>query len=276
MALDRLLKTAGEKARAGIILADDAVSAFLPKNLLYQLCTTLLERDYLCHIPGNTVAFNCPEMFDYLLNAALPAVYDSNGPEIGIWSAGCSTGEEAFSLAMVALEYMERTPDAHIRITATDLNENRIIMARTGLFSSVRNLQCINKGTETVIREDPKWNILKKYSSERARIRYPEGNLYRMEANPEVVGLCTFEVGDLITSPKEADIVVVSNVIKHMNLADRRAARRSLESAVKPDGYLLVHDRTHPKFNLHLESDTTFLAYRKLQGSKDIDAVQAK
>lgn len=53
-----------------------------------------------------------------------------------IWSAGCSTGEEAYSLAIVAREVIDRVnPQLHLQVLATDLDDRAIDVARRGKYA---------------------------------------------------------------------------------------------------------------------------------------------
>ena len=56
------------------------------------------------------------------------------GMTLGIWSAGCSTGEEPYSLAILLREILPDFPEWKITILATDINEDAIAAAREGLY----------------------------------------------------------------------------------------------------------------------------------------------
>ena len=59
---------------------------------------------------------------------------------IKIWSAACSTGQEPYSLAMCALDYMRGNPalkPAHIQITATDISPTVLFLARAARYDSL-------------------------------------------------------------------------------------------------------------------------------------------
>jgi chemotaxis protein methyltransferase CheR len=75
--------------------------------------------------------------FDFLAHQLLPALMRNNADSrrVRIWSAGCSSGEEAYSIAMVALEALGHLRDWDIRILATDIDSNVLEHARRGLYS---------------------------------------------------------------------------------------------------------------------------------------------
>lgn len=78
--------------------------------------------------------------FEFLANELLPALARSRqeSRRIRIWSAGCSTGEEAYSIAMVILECLSHLRDWDIRVLATDIDTNVLNFARRGLYPGER------------------------------------------------------------------------------------------------------------------------------------------
>ncbi|HEY4972652.1 MAG TPA: protein-glutamate O-methyltransferase, partial [Steroidobacteraceae bacterium] len=85
--------------------------------------------------------------FDFLAQQLLPALERSNAHarRMRFWSAGCSTGEEPYSIAMVLLENTRHLTDWDIRILATDIDSSVLSHARTGLYLSER-LAKMDKG----------------------------------------------------------------------------------------------------------------------------------
>lgn len=92
-----------------------------------------LFRDLLI---GVTTFFRDPWAFE-ALGEALPALFAARAPGsvIRVWSAGCSTGEEAYSLAILLSEYARRN-DQHVtlQVFATDIDSRAIATARAGLY----------------------------------------------------------------------------------------------------------------------------------------------
>jgi two-component system, chemotaxis family, CheB/CheR fusion protein len=85
-----------------------------------------------------TEFFRDPQLFEYLRDDVMPQLIEHatrNGNELRLWSAGCATGEEAYSLAILVLEALgERIADFHVRVFATDLNDEAIAFARHGVY----------------------------------------------------------------------------------------------------------------------------------------------
>jgi two-component system, chemotaxis family, CheB/CheR fusion protein len=102
----------------------------------------LLHEDILIHV---TSFFRDPEVFEALKKRVLPELLrpSPEGAPIRIWVAGCSTGEEVYSLAIALLEFMEESPCPRpLQIFGSDISEQAIRTARQGLYpdSVVREL----------------------------------------------------------------------------------------------------------------------------------------
>src|SRR5260370_33819554 len=102
-----------------------------------------LYNELLIHV---THFFREPETFEVLQTAALPRLLENRGPNdpIRIWLPECSTGEEAYSLAIIVTEFFnDRQDPPRIHSFATDMSDRVLGMPRKGIFvqriqSSVR------------------------------------------------------------------------------------------------------------------------------------------
>ena len=85
-----------------------------------------------------TEFFRDPDLFDYLRDDILPrliAEAEARGGELRLWSAGCATGEEAYSLAILLAEALgDATGRSGVRVFATDLDAKAIAFARRGVY----------------------------------------------------------------------------------------------------------------------------------------------
>jgi chemotaxis protein methyltransferase CheR len=87
---------------------------------------------------NKTDFFREPKHFDFLVHTALPELMKLYGANIRrkytIWSAGCSTGEEPHTLAMVLSEFAERQHGFYFSILATDISTRVLEHARRGIY----------------------------------------------------------------------------------------------------------------------------------------------
>lgn len=85
---------------------------------------------------NKTDFFREPAHFDFITNYVLPQHTDENqGSIFNAWSAGCSSGEEPYTLAIVLSEYMEKDPRFNYAITATDLSTKILNCATNAVYS---------------------------------------------------------------------------------------------------------------------------------------------
>jgi len=87
---------------------------------------------------GVTNFFRDPRSFDALERQVVPNLFAGKGPadRLRVWVAGCSTGEEAYSVAILLLEHAARLPNPpSIQIFATDIDDAAIATARDGSYS---------------------------------------------------------------------------------------------------------------------------------------------
>lgn len=143
-------------AAAGIALPDSKAT-LVYSRLAKRLRALGLEsfRDYCALVTGAdglderqqmivalttnvTRFFREPHHFDHLKEQLLPPLLANarRGGAVRIWSAGCSNGQEPYSIALTILSLMPDAPDYDIKILATDIDIQMLAEARAGLYSS--------------------------------------------------------------------------------------------------------------------------------------------
>jgi two-component system CheB/CheR fusion protein len=93
-----------------------------------------LWKEFLIRV---TQFFRDPEVFEALEKTVIPALLDSKGrdEEFRIWVPACSTGEEAYSIAMLMCENLDRMDgNRDVQIFATDIDQTALEMARAGIY----------------------------------------------------------------------------------------------------------------------------------------------
>jgi two-component system CheB/CheR fusion protein len=86
---------------------------------------------------GVTRFFRDPEVYEAIQKRVIPQLFENKSSEfpVRIWIPGCSTGEEAYSLAILLIEYINTTgKDFKIQIFATDINDDVLNFARSGVY----------------------------------------------------------------------------------------------------------------------------------------------
>tara|TARA_R110001592_G_C13179205_1_gene750666 strand:- start:723 stop:5477 length:4755 start_codon:yes stop_codon:yes gene_type:complete len=116
------------------------------ESYLKLLESSLEEREILSRdlLIGVSSFFRDPEVFEHLKNTYLPSLVTARqGREFRMWIAGCATGEEAYSFAILCLEYLESSGQTvDLKILASDLNQESIRIADLGIYAdnTVQNL----------------------------------------------------------------------------------------------------------------------------------------
>ncbi|WP_051260987.1 chemotaxis protein CheB [Desulfovibrio inopinatus] len=93
-------------------------------------------RDLLIHV---TSFFRDKDAFAFVEKDVIPALFRNKSPNepVRVWVAGASTGEEAYSIALLIREYMDKTgAEGPVQIFATDVDKNAIELARGGQYSA--------------------------------------------------------------------------------------------------------------------------------------------
>src|SRR5262249_32021084 len=94
----------------------------------------LLYKDMLINV---TSFFRNPDMFEALKTRVFPAMMNERDPDtpIRIWTPGCASGEETYSMGIALLEFLgDRVPQHPIQLFGTDLSESCIARARAGIY----------------------------------------------------------------------------------------------------------------------------------------------
>jgi two-component system CheB/CheR fusion protein len=176
---------------------------------------------------GVTSFFREPARFEALKTVVFPALMQ-NGAEgrraeesVRIWVAGCSTGEEVYSLAITLLEFLDGRPDApRIAIYGTDINEKSLTKARAAVFTQ---------------------RALSGVSPERlTRFFTPAPGGYRIAK--ALRELCVFAAHDLTRDPpySRIDLATCCNVLIYFDPELQKKAVGLLQYALAPGGFLML------------------------------------
>ena len=167
--------------------------------------------------------FRDPEVFEKLEKEVIPGLFDGRTSDdpIRIWSVGCSTGEEAYSLAMLLVEEAARR-DARtpVQIFASDLHEKSLTKAREGFYPG---------------------DIATDVSAERLhRFFHEENGGYRILK--EIRELVVFAPHNLLSDPpfSRLDLVTSRNLLIYLQREVQSDVIDLFHYALRPEGWLLL------------------------------------
>jgi chemotaxis protein methyltransferase CheR len=194
-----------------------------------QLSGNVQELAELCNaITTNlTSFFREPHHFQYLRDHLLaPLAANPRGRRrLRIWSAGCSTGEEPYSIAMTVLEALPDLANWDVRILATDLDSEVLARARRGIYPPER------------------MSSVSPERLERFFIERQEAGVICGQVAPEVASLVTFKQLNLIHSlPMRGplDAVFCRNVVIYFDKETQRELFARIARLQRPDDLLFL------------------------------------
>lgn len=209
-----------------------------------------LVKSFLINV---TRFFRDEDLFAYLREHVLPELIDDAAQrkaDLRIWSAGCSTGEEAYSLAITIHELIEQSESrVHARIFATDLDEDAVNFARQGIFPA--------RALEDVPRD-----IVDRYFT-------PLGDEF--EVRKQIRGMLVFGQHDLARrAPFPAiDLVVCRNVLIYFTVPLQRHALQLFAFSLRNGGYLVLgKSESSSLLDAHFVPDHTALKVFRRVGSR--------
>jgi chemotaxis protein methyltransferase CheR len=202
---------------------------------------------------NKTDFFREPKHFEILTESLLPELVRVSGAGIRrrlmVWSAGCSTGAEPYTLAMVLSEYGNRWEDFNFSILATDISTKVLARAREAIY------------TETEAKPIPQ-TLKKKYL-----LRSKDRSRQIVRIAPELrakVQFCRLNFMDQhygMHTPM--DVIFCRNVLIYFDFQKQKHVLTNLCRHLRPEGYLFSgHSETLNGFNLPLHQVATTV-YRK-------------
>jgi chemotaxis protein methyltransferase CheR len=193
--------------------------------------------------------------FDYLLDVAVPALI-GNGVatrNLLVWSAGCSTGEEPYTLAMVLSDYAERNNRFRFQLLASDISTQVLEHAQRGIYKS------------ELLKPVPA-DLRRKYL-----MRSKDRGSQLQRIVPELRRLVEFRRLNLMDNDfgidAPMDVIFCRNVIIYFDAPTRASLLNRFSRQLRPGGYLFLgHSETLNGLDVPLMSVGPTV-YRKPDGS---------
>jgi chemotaxis protein methyltransferase CheR len=178
---------------------------------------------------GETYMFRSPPQLEALRTVIFPQIMEAKSKlgfkRLLIWSAGCSTGEEPYTLAMFLFEEAQKLLQGWtFEILATDLNDRSLEIARIGIYG------------EYSLRNTPEL-LRRKYFN-------PVGN-EKLQVTDQLRSLIRFDRVNLnddskMVFLKGVDVIFCCNVLIYFDLASKRRVVQHFYSNLLPNGYLFL------------------------------------
>jgi len=174
---------------------------------------------------GVTSFFRDPETFDVLKRTIIPKIFAGKPQDssVRVWVAGCATGEEAYSLAILLREHADRigVGAPRIQVFATDIDEPAIAAARAGRYPST---------------------LVQGLAPDRLARFFTTGMDGSYMVSKEIRELCTFSAHSLTRDPpfSRIDMVSCRNLLIYLDADLQMNVIPAFHYALVPDGILLL------------------------------------
>lgn len=221
-------------------------------NLFQVPLTPQLKQLLVKHLTiGETYFFRERRVFDILpqIIDSILSVQPTKEKSLRIWCAGCSSGEEPFSIAIFLREYFQGREFPSLRILATDINEQSLEKARKGIYR------------EWSFRGEP-LDFRNKYFTRLETGEYRISD--EIKSMVEFAHLNLFEDNypSILTRTNATDIIFCRNVIMYFDEVGRKSVLSRFFDALNEKGILIlslteVAHQSEPRFRAENYSDIT-------------------
>ena len=190
---------------------------------------------------NKTDFFREPAHFQHLLEAVLPAFAEEpgNGESFSVWSAGCSSGEEPYTLAMVLSDFASSRPGFRFAVLGTDISTKVLDKAKLGIYDEdrVQTVPLHLRRNHVTRSKDRSKKLVRIAPELRAAVRFERLNL----------------MDEDISLPGPVDVVFCRNVVIYFERSSQERLLQRLCRSLKPGGYLFLgHSETVHGFDLPL------------------------
>lgn len=173
---------------------------------------------------NETSFFRDAKFFDALIKHFIPAMIArrKNVKHLKIWSAACSTGQEAYSVAILLREHFPELYDWKIEIFASDICQQVLNVAKNGMYSALEVSRGINEEllSKYFVKRDNQWQVIDKI---RELITFQKMNLFVLSA-----------------VPFDADLIFLRNVLIYFDNEDKKKVINNVSSYLMQDGFLFL------------------------------------
>ena len=247
---DAILPDAVRRAAAGLGDPADVLqrAAGRDTTVVHALCQAVSV--------GETYFFRHPEHFRWIASGLLPEWLDAGRKSIDAWSAGCATGEEAYSIAACLLDPLPWPRTVSVEVLGTDLLERNLVVARAGQYGA--------------------WS--RRPSGPVLHPVFSDAGNGRVRIDDRIRSATHFAAHNLLDDPPgRFDLILCRNVLVYFSPDAARAVVRNLSRALLPGGALLFGsmDISEPPRDLVRAGPAELQIYRRPDGKPVAKAAPA-
>ncbi len=221
--------------RKGLKIAAEYAGYSEPKEYAEKLAAFPLNQETLDILSrsftvGETYFFREQRTFELLTQSILPQliqIAQSKQQKLRIWSAGCCTGEEPYSLAILLDRFFPELKSWDVQILGTDLNPVFLEKARKGVY------------TEWSFRQTPSW-LKSAYFEEVSPENFSIAQAIRKKVKFSQLNLMESSYPFLSNTEMEADIILCRNVLMYFSEENRKAVFHRFYSSLSSHGWLII------------------------------------
>ncbi|QOJ29941.1 MAG: hypothetical protein HRU80_14115 [Ignavibacteriales bacterium] len=179
---------------------------------------------------GETYFFREPKVFNFLRDTVIPGIIakkKSGRKQLRIWSAGCCTGEEAYSVAILLHETVPDLPSWNVTILGTDINPEFLMKAATATY---RAWSFRNEHSE----------IMKKYFTKNERGEFKVSPSIRSFVQWNTLNLIADQFPSNLNNTDRMDIIFCRNVLIYFSDEGRQKIISKFYDSLNEGGYLIL------------------------------------
>ncbi len=169
---------------------------------------------------GETYFFRQQAQLGWLRQTVFPDLFKRQNGDITVWSAGCATGEEVYSIAMTLHEHRLTSRRATVRLIGSDLNRTSLDVARRGIYRD--------------------WSF--RHTNGDIRDRYFEVSESGAQIKSLIRQMVTFTPNNLVTNTPmtNLDVICCCNVLMYLHEQAVQRVEDNFYDALSPGGWLLL------------------------------------
>ncbi len=222
------------ESRLSPLLKSNTLSSF--SQLITKAKTNKpLKQDIINAISTNeTYFFRDQRPFDLLKNILIPEIMGTANKRLKIWSAACSTGQEAYSIAMLLKELLFNFTTYSIQIHGTDISGEAVNKANSGIYTNFD----LSRGLSPL-------QITRYFKAEGTNFKISD----------ELRSLCQFREDNILKPralPNSYHLALCRNVAIYFNKEDKLTLLEAIHKSLRPGGFLLIGSTESIPYASHL------------------------